>query len=238
MADVFGKALMDFLEGKPKGNLLVRRDDNFVSEQRIGNYFSEYLMWPDYEREILKSVKGKMLDIGAGAGRHSLWLEKRSFDVTAIDISPLCVEVMKRRGLKKIKTMSVQGMSFPEKTFNTVLLMLNNFGMTGTVQGTKKMLKDLYKITAPDGIIISTMRDPLKTEEPKHFEYHEKNRRAGKPIGQVLIRDEYGGENSDWYEILLSSPKELEGLIKGTGWIIDRLVYGIDGMYGMILKKG
>lgn len=237
MADVFGQALMDFLEGKLKGALIIRRDDNFFSEHKIEKYFSDYLMWPDYEREILKSVKGKVLDIGAGAGRHSIWLQKRSFDVTAIDISPLCAEVMKRRGLKKIKLMSIQSISFPEKSFSTILLMFNNFGITGTLQGTKKMLKDIYKITTPDGIIISTIRDPLKTEEPKHLEYHERNIKKGKPPGQVLIRDEYGGEKSDWYEILMLSPKELEGQIKGTGWAIDKLIDGSNGEYGVILKK-
>jgi 2-polyprenyl-3-methyl-5-hydroxy-6-metoxy-1,4-benzoquinol methylase len=54
------------------------------------------------EQKALKLSKGKVLDIGAGAGSHSLYLQnERNLDVTALDISPKSIEVCKLRGIKK-----------------------------------------------------------------------------------------------------------------------------------------
>lgn len=236
MEDVFGKVLMDFLKGE-KNPHVIRRDDGYADEKQAERYFWPYIKWPDYEREILKEVKGRVLDIGAGAGRHSLWLQSRGFEVHAIDISPLAVEVMKTRGIKNVHLMPLQRLNFPDCYFDSVLLMFNNFGLGGTIEGTKKMLEKVHKITGGNGQIITTINDPTKTDKPEHLAYQKNNLKKGKPIGQVTIRHEYKGEKGDWFDLLMVSPEELEDLVKGTGWQIVRLVIGNDGRYGVVLKK-
>ncbi len=74
-------------------------------------------------------VKGRVLDIGCGPGRHSLWLQERGFDVVAIDISPLVVRVAKARGVKISFIMAAQNLAFTPNSFDTVLLLGNNFGI-------------------------------------------------------------------------------------------------------------
>lgn len=236
MPDVFGRALSDFMKGE-KNSYVVTRDDGYHDEEQIERYFWQYIQWPDYEREVLKEARGKILDIGAGAGRHSLWLQNRGFDVNAIDISPLVVEVLKNRGVKKVELMPVQRLAFPENSFDTVLMMFNNFGLAGSVNGTQRVLERIHKITTDKGQIIATIRDPTVTEIKEHLKYHEQNRKRGRPIGQVTIRLEYKGEKSDWFDLLILTPKELENLVKVVGWKIEKLVVGTDGWYGVVLKK-
>ncbi|OGZ34903.1 MAG: hypothetical protein A3A94_00960 [Candidatus Portnoybacteria bacterium RIFCSPLOWO2_01_FULL_43_11] len=236
MKDVFGKALAGYFN-KDLTPYLVQRDDGLIDEQDIGLYFTKYSQWKDYEKEVLKYAKGKALDIGAGAGRHTLYLQNRGLEVHAIDISPLAVEVMKKREVKNAFVMDFKKLNFPDNHFDSILMMFNNFGLAGSIKATKKFLKTLNKISAPKGMIITTIRDPYQTDDPRHLAYHKKNRKAGKPIGQVKIRIEYNDETGDWFSLLMVSPDELKDLIKDTGWRILKIIKGGDGNYGAVLEK-
>ncbi len=237
MVDAFGRALMDYSKGKDLIEI-VHRDDGQVDEMSIVRYFTDYPRWQDFERDILMYVQGRVLDIGAGAGRHSLYLQKQGFEVHAIDISPGAVEVMKQRGVKRVYLMDLRRLHFPVGYFDSILMMFNNFGLAGTIKETKKLLKALYRISTPRARIVATTVDPYKTDNPAHLAYHEKNRREGRPAGQVTLRIEYGGEKGDWFSLLMVSLEELKDLIKETGWTILRIVEAKEGgFYGLVLQK-
>jgi ubiquinone/menaquinone biosynthesis C-methylase UbiE len=144
---------------------------------------------------------------------------------------------MKKRGVKNAFVMDLKRLNFPDNYFDSILMMFNNFGLAGSVEATKKLLKTLNKISTPKGRIIAAIRDPYKTDDPQHLAYHKKNRKAGKPIGQVKIRIEYNGEVGDWFFLLMVSVEELKDLIKNTGWRILKIIKGDDGNYGAVLKK-
>jgi SAM-dependent methyltransferase len=94
-------------------------------------------------------VQGKVLDIGCGAGRHSLYLQKKGFDVLGIDISPLVIKVCQLRGLKKAIVMSIEELDFEPNSFDTVIMMGNNFGLFGNFKKRlKRVLRKLHKITS------------------------------------------------------------------------------------------
>ena len=57
----------------------------------VETLFRDYDSMPPLEHHALDLVKGRTLDVGAGAGCHSLVLQERGIDVDAIDISPLSV---------------------------------------------------------------------------------------------------------------------------------------------------
>ena len=82
---------------------IVERDDGYIDAMKIKGYFADYEDWSQIEQEAMKFVKGRTLDIGCGAGRHSLYLQRKGCDVLGVDISPLAIEVCKLRGLKKYK---------------------------------------------------------------------------------------------------------------------------------------
>src|SRR5919106_2020681 len=90
--DAFGSMLLDHLEGKEDVHEIVERDDGFVSAARL-NYFAPVRRWPPVERRALRFVRGRVLDVGCGAGRVAVELQDRGHDVVAIDVSPGALEV-------------------------------------------------------------------------------------------------------------------------------------------------
>lgn len=236
MADAFGKLLAGYLNGDSTP-YTIRRDDGWIDKDEAKGYFSKYEEWKNYEKDILNYVQGRVLDLGAGAGRHALYLQEKGFEVHAIDISVGAVEVMRQRGVKNVYLRDLRELDFPDNYFDSVLMMFNNFGLAGTVEGTKKLLKVLYCISTPKGRIIATIRDPYKTDNPKHLAYHEFNRRVGKQAGKIKIRIEYRNETGDWFELLMVSADELEDLIEDTGWKILKIVNVEEGNYGAALEK-
>jgi len=126
MNDIFGNALMACYRGEKKPIMLCREDgrkDEFI----LQSLFTSYHEWPECERRALAHVEGRVLDIGCGPGRHSLWLQESGFDVVAIDISPLAVRVAKTRGVKMPLIMPAQDLAFTPNAFDTILLLGNNF---------------------------------------------------------------------------------------------------------------
>jgi 2-polyprenyl-3-methyl-5-hydroxy-6-metoxy-1,4-benzoquinol methylase len=85
----------------------------------------------------MEFVKGRVLDIGCGAGRHSLYLQKRGFDVLGIDSSPLAIKVCKLRGLKQAKVMSIEELNFKPNSFDSVITLGSNFGLFGSFEKAK-----------------------------------------------------------------------------------------------------
>ena len=234
--DVFGKALEGYLN-KASLQYIVRGEDGFLNILDIGTYFTDYLDWKDYEKSIItRYAQGKVLDIGAGAGRHSLFLQNRGFEVHAIDISPLALEIMKRRGIKNVHLMDLRKMKFPDNYFDSVLIMFADLGLGGTIKDTKKLLKNLYRITNLRGRIITTIRNPYDNNSEYFWGYEQKRKRA-KTVEKIKARIEYNGETGNWFFLLMASPEELRSLIKGTGWIISKIIKGDDGFYGALLEK-
>jgi len=237
MGDAFGKSLLGYLSGE-QASYIIRRDDGFIDEPcDIGVYFSEYPEWQDFEKEILSYARGRILDLGAGAGRHALYLQNKGLEVHAIDISPGAIETMKKRGVKNVHLMDLRELDFPENHFDSIPMMFNNFGLAGSAEGTKQLLKALYKIATLKGRIITTIRNPYKTDKPEHLAYHERNRKAGKPAGLIKIRIEYKDEVGDWFNLLMVSPEELKELIRDTDWRVLKIVEGQNGNYGVVLEK-
>ena len=104
-----------------------------------------------------------VLDVGCGAGRHSLYLQGKGFDVTGIDISPLAIKVCRLRGLHKVKNMSIAEVGkFGPNSFDTIIMMGNNFGLFGSRDGAKSLLKRSLNITAIQGLINCRKQRPIQ----------------------------------------------------------------------------
>lgn len=218
MEDAYGQELWAHYNGK-RGFEVVERDDGYF-DVSFGPelYFSNYEQWSGMEKEAVKFVKGRVLDIGCGAGRHSLYLQEKGFDVFGIDNSPLAVKVCKLRGLRKAEVMPIEELSFPHNSFDTVLLLGGNFGLFGNPKKARRLLRRLHKITSKEAIIIAETRDPYKTENPAHLEYHELNRKRGRMPGQTRIRIRFQKYATKWFDYLLVSKEEMKQILEGTGW--------------------
>ncbi len=235
--DAFGQALLAHLEGRD-GSMLVERSDGLL-DGSVGTevYFQPYDQWPELERRAAALVRGRVLDVGCGAGRFALHLQERGLDVVGIDNSPATVEVCRRRGVRDARLVPIAGVGPELGTFDTLLFMGNNFGLFGSAAGTRRLLRRFHGLTAPGGQIVAEGVDPYRTENPAHLAYHEANRRAGRMSGQIRLRVRHGTCRTPWFDYLFVSLPELRELIEGTGWALAEVLESDGPVYVAVLGR-
>ncbi len=236
--DAYGHAIYDSYLGKG-GYEIDERDDGFVGGVRdAGTYLAAYDEWPPIEREAMEIVKGRILDIGCGAGRHALYLQEKGLDVLGIDVSPLAIKVCKLRGLTQAREMSITQLSRKLGTFDTLLMMGNNFGLFGSFKRAKWLLRRFCGMTSDQARIIAQSSDPYATDEPCHLAYHELNRKRGRMSGQIRLRVRYKTYATPWFDYFLVSRNEMAEIVSGTRWRVGHFAES-DGPYyiGVIEKK-
>jgi 2-polyprenyl-3-methyl-5-hydroxy-6-metoxy-1,4-benzoquinol methylase len=237
--DAYGRQLLAQYKSQTATAEIIERDDNYIDTgSEAGLYFSEYEQWSPLERRAVALTKGRVLDIGCGAGRHSLYLQRQGFDVTGIDSSPGAIEVCKSRGLKNaIVRPFARVDEFEPDSFDTVLMLGNNFGLFGDAENAKVMLEKLSRITSSDAQIIAETLNPYLTNRPEHLEYHEFNRRRGRMPGQIRMRVRYGKSVGEWFDYLFVSPAEMREIVAGSPWRIRELIGAEEPNYVALIIK-
>jgi SAM-dependent methyltransferase len=238
--DAFGHMMSDFLEGKLQTMPLTERDDNYIDIDRNPDYyFSTFDKWLPMEQKAMEYVTGRVLDVGCGAGRHTLYLQERGHEVVAIDNSPLVLEVARRRGVKDARLCSLTQINNKSGVFDTMIFMGTNFPLVGTLEKAQKILNKLTLITNHNARIIAQTLDPYETTNPDHLSYHAANRAAGRWSGQCKIRYRYRKYTTPWMDFLLTSKQELEILLKDTAWQVEKYLNEemLLALYIAILKK-
>ena len=233
--DLFGQAFTDYYEGR-KYTLKLERDDGYVDSQTIGQYFQDFREFPAVERKALAHARGRVLDIGVGAGRVALYLQGKGLDVVGIDISDNAIDVSRRRGVLKLVKMSACDLKFRKNSFDTALAFCNNFGLCGNMEGVRGMLERLHEIIRKDGLFLAESIHPTRTNNRAHLKYHKMNIARGRPPGQATLREIYRGQKGDWWDLLMVRPGEMRELCENTGWTIERTYRGIPS-YVYVLKK-
>jgi len=235
--DAFGHELLDYLDGKRSWEIIERDDGFFNVSPGAALYFSQYEDWSAAEKQAMSHVRGKVLDIGCGAGRHALYLQGQGFDVHGIDNSPGALEVCRRRGFTKTSLLPLTQVSRNLGVFDTVLMMGNNFGLVGTPKRAQWFLKRLKGMASAEARIVAVTRDVRYTDEPEHLDYHARNRAQGKLPGQVRIRVRYKRYVTPWINLLMVSMDELRQIVDGTGWQLGETIDDERGLYVAILQK-
>ena len=227
--DAYGRLLLDYLEDKPSLEI-VERDDGFINASGYGPeaYFAPLRRWSRPERTALRLVGGRALDIGCGAGRVEIELQERGHEVVGIDVSPLALEVARRRGAKDVRQLAVTQVGPGLGHFDTIVMFGNNCGLLGNRRRAPWLLRRFKSITRPGAKILAGSTDPYTTDNPEHLAYHEQNRRRGRMGGQLRIRVRYGHYTTPWFDYLLASPRELAELAEGTGWELTHVI-GVGG---------
>jgi SAM-dependent methyltransferase len=227
MTDAFGQMLLDRADAE-----LVERDDGFI-QSATPVYFAPVRRWPAVERRALRFARGRVLDVGVGAGRVALELQARGREVVAIDVSPGAVETARGRGVRDVRLLAFEDVDASLGAFDTVVMYGNNFGLFGSRQRARRMLRRLRPFV---GRIVAASNDPYGTEDPVHLAYHERNRRRGRMSGQLRIRVRYRDLVDPWFDYLIVSPEEMTEIVGGTGWEVRRLVRGAGSYYVAVLE--
>jgi SAM-dependent methyltransferase len=236
--DTFGQEIWAFYKGKNVSEI-VERDDGYFDASGYGPkmYFSEYQDWPPVEKRAMDFVQGRVLDIGCGAGRHSLYLQGKGFDVLGIDNSPLAIKVCRLRGLKKARVLSIEDADFKPNSFDAIIMMGNNFGLFGSFEKAQKLLRKFHKMTSDNALIIAASRDPYKTDNPDHLEYHRRNKERGRMGGQLKIRVRFRKYVGKWFDYLMISKDEIKEILNTTGWKVKEFIDSEDSQYVAVMEK-
>ena len=158
MKDLIGKAIFDFQTNNSPEDLITETSISEADEMSVAYLFRSYNEMPQLEKKALQLAYGKVLDVGCGAGSHSLTLQNdRNLAVTSIDISPKAIETCQMRGLKNAKVQDI--MTLENEKFDTILLLMNGTGIFGTLKETPKFLHKLKSLLNPNGQILIDSSD-------------------------------------------------------------------------------
>jgi SAM-dependent methyltransferase len=238
--DAYGHELWAFLtEGR--ADEIVERDDGFITASDWPKrYFAEFKAWPHHERQAMRSVQGsRALDVGCGAGRVSLYLQRRGLNVTAIDNSPLAVRLCRKRGVRDARVLPIEQIRrFPAGAFDTVAMFGNNFGLFGSFERARRLLRQLHRITSSGAVILAESLSPYGSGVAAHARYQHRNRQRGRMGGQIRIRVRFRQIKGPWFDYLLVSPTEMKRILVGTGWQLEALLPSRSGpIYVAIIRR-
>jgi SAM-dependent methyltransferase len=234
--DGYGQMLLAALAGRDTTEI-VERDDGFIdAAQGTAIYLAPFRRWPAVQRQAMRYVRGRTLDVGCGGGRVCLHLQKRGHDAVGIDISPGAVEVCMRRGVRDVRLCAIEDVDESLGVFDTIVMLGNNFGLFASAAKAKRLLRRFHRLTSDRGRIVAETRDVYRTADPSHLGYHERNRSRGRMAGQIRIRVRYREHATPWFDYLMVSQAELEDLIDGTGWQLSRVLESNDTYVAIIDK--
>ena len=196
-ADPMGAAIYDFHKNGKADTLVVRSSMFDDDEIPVEDLFRSFDNMPFLEQTALEVAEGRILDVGAGSGCHSLALQKMGKSVMAIDISPLSVEVMKERGVDVLQV-NLYDPSFKEK-FDTILMLMNGTGIIGCLDNMPAFFDRMRELLAPEGSILIDSSDLryLFEEEDGSLMIDLADDYYGQLDYQMVYRD-VEGEPFDW----------------------------------------
>jgi len=159
MKDLFGKAILDFQTHNSPEDLLTETNISEEDEMSVAYLFRSFSEMPILEQKALLLAKGKILDVGCGAGSHSLYLQnEKKLDVTAIDISKNAIEACQLRGVENTKVEAILEFETDEK-FDTISLLMNGTGIFGKLKNVSNYLQKLKSLLAKNGQILIDSSD-------------------------------------------------------------------------------
>jgi SAM-dependent methyltransferase len=237
--DGYGQMLLGALEADPRAVEIVERDDGFISASVMGArlYLAPFRRWPAHHRQAMRFVRGRVLDIGAGAGRVALHLQQRGLEVVSIDISPGAVEVCRRRGVRDVRELSIDDVDDSLGTFDTIVMLGNNFGLFASRTKAKKLLRRFHALTSERGRIVAETRDVRTGNDPPHVRYRKRNVARGRMPGQIRIRIRYRDAATPYFDYLMVGRDELRELLDGTAWTLERTIDSDDTYIAIIEKE-
>tara|TARA_R110002050_G_scaffold76646_3_gene163958 strand:- start:11256 stop:11972 length:717 start_codon:yes stop_codon:yes gene_type:complete len=132
--------------------------ENFDTDEVLPSYFfRSYKQMPALEQKALDLAHGRILDVGACAGSHALYLQQKGLEVTALERSPLCCQVMKDRGVTDIR--QADFFQFENDKYDTILLLMNGTGIAGSLSRLDLLLQKLGNLLQPKGQILIDSSD-------------------------------------------------------------------------------
>ena len=224
MKDLFGKAMLDFQTNNSPEDIITETSISEEDEMSVEYLFRSYNEMPKLEQKALQLTFGKTLDVGCGAGSHSLFLQKdRNLEVTSIDISEKAIETCKLRGVKNTKVQNI--LSFEEEKFDTILLLMNGTGIFGKLEHCNKYLLKLKSLLNPGGQILIDSSDIIymfdEDEDGGKWIPSDK-----KYYGELVFTISYKGEKEEPFDWLYLDYNTLQNAAVANGLKCELVLEG------------
>jgi cyclopropane fatty-acyl-phospholipid synthase-like methyltransferase len=213
MKDIHGQAILDYYKGDLEASLLIHNNYDEPEEMPVEVFFREEMDFSVIENLALIECKGKVLDMGAGAGAHSLVLQKRGFDVTALENSAGCIQVLQQSGVNNCVKADYAS---HQAKYDTILAMMNGIGLAGTLEKIPDFLKKCMSLLHEDGQLLIDSSDISYLYEdgiPQPSDYY----------GEVRYQYEYKGTKSQWFDWIYVDQDKLAEIASNLGFKIEVL---------------
>lgn len=223
MKDLFGKAILDYQTNNSPENLVTETDISEADEMAVSWLFRSYKQMPKIEKKALDLAKGRVLDVGCGAGSHSLYLQNdRKLEVVSIDISKNAIEACKLRGLKDARVCNV--LDLENEKFDTIILLMNGTGIFGTLKETSNYLQKLKSLLNTGGQILLDSSDIIYMfDEDADGAYSVP---ADKYYGELIFDLSYKGERETSFPWLYLDYNTLQNAAHANGLECELLLEG------------
>jgi SAM-dependent methyltransferase len=214
-----GRALRDFLAGRTDAEVVVRDAEGEEERTPVRVFFRGPKEFSALDAAALDLCRGRVLDVGAGAGCHALELQTRGVAVTAIDVSPDAVAVMRRRGVRDVRRADV--FAWDGERFDTVLILMNGIGLAGSLQGLDRFLTEAPRLLGTGGQVLLDSFDPGPPEPGRSRRYP----------GEMRFQLEYDGVRGAPYDFLFLDYATLRRHARAAGWRCDSIWQEAEGHY-------
>lgn len=223
MKDLFGKAILDYQTNNSPENLITETTISEEDEMSVSYLFRTFNEMPIIEQKALQLAKGKTLDVGAGAGSHSLYLQnERNLDITTLDISANAIKSCQLRGIKKTYVQDI--LTLEKEKFDTILLLMNGTGIFGTLENTPKFLQKLKSLLNPGGQILIDSSDIIYMFDQDEDGAYEVP--ANGYYGELEFSIRYKGESEDSFPWLYLDYNTLQNTALDNGLQCELILEG------------
>lgn len=225
--DPVGAAIQDFMAGNLEASIVVESNLTEDDEIRVAYLFRTPDGMPELELLALEACRGRVLDVGAGAGCHSLVLQERGADVTALDLSAGAVQAMQAQGVRQVVQQDIFKLS--GERYDTLLLLMNGIGIAGDLEGLERFLEHAKTLLNPGGQILLESSDILYMfEEEDGSVLLDLN--AGY-YGEVMYNMRYKEHQTGEFRWLFIDPAILEDYATDHGYTFGQVYEGEFGNY-------
>lgn len=223
MKDLFGKAILDYQTGNAPEDLITETSISEEDEMSVAYLFRDFSAMPKIEQKALQLATGSVLDIGCGAGSHSLYLQnEKKLAVTSIDISPNAIEACKLRGVRDARVENM--MDLKDEKFDTIILLMNGTGIFEKLSKISGYLQKLKSLLNEGGQILIDSSDIIYM--------FDEDEDGGKWIpslgyyGEVTFKVSYKNETEESFDWLYLDYNTLQNAAHSNGFNCELIKEG------------
>lgn len=234
--DPIGRALVEAVDGGV-GCYQIEHDDGSLVSTEATEFLDTAQNWSPAITNALSRLRGRVLDVGCGAGRHALHLQALGCETIGLDPSPGAVDVCRRRGLDaRLGSLGDRAL-LTEERFDAVLMLGNNLGLLDGPERAQGHLEWLAARCRPGALLVGESMD-ITRKGPEYLAYFRRVAAAGRPPGQLRLRIVFEGQAGDWFFYWQLTPDELRNVIRNTPWSIEHIdpVAGTD-RYVAVMRR-